>query len=347
MGVSVGDAEVTVVCVPRDHYSDVEKSLEALVANTTAPFEWIYVMGKVPRRTRSYLRAKSAEHGFRLVERNEHLTPNQARNIGSSLVETEYTVYLDNDAIVTAGWLEALLGCAKETGAWVVTPLILIGEPEQEAIHTAGGFVTIGDADDPRSLHKDHHQQGRRISEAPPESLVRRPCDFAEFHCMFLRSDTFEHTGALDEHLTSCREDNDLSLEVLNAGGEIWFEPEAVVAFLPPERLSLSEVPYISRRWGERANAASLEHFCSKHDLNTDHIDESLKFMNARRHCMFGALKRGGLRSGHAAPYSAGATPSPAPAPRSRTARRKLASWAFATERRLNRILVRPESTRF
>src|SRR5207249_8335576 len=65
--------------------------------------------------------------GFCLKKKTErHLVPNEARNIGLRRVRTRYVVFIDNDAVPAPGWLERMVECAEETGAWVVGPLYLV-----------------------------------------------------------------------------------------------------------------------------------------------------------------------------------------------------------------------------
>ena len=92
-----------------------------------------------------YLQRESSEKGFLLITTEHHISPNQARNLGLKEVKTKYVVFIDNDALVTPGWLEALVRCAEETGAWVVGPLCLIGEIGAGVVHVAGGNVHFKD----------------------------------------------------------------------------------------------------------------------------------------------------------------------------------------------------------
>jgi GT2 family glycosyltransferase len=272
-------ARVTIVVVPRDRYGVTERALENLYEHTPQPFELVYVDVASPRRTRRYLEAQARERGFRLLRFDDHLAPNQARNAGVGLVDTEYTVFVDNDVIVTPGWLPPLVERADETGAWVVGPLYLIGELELGWIHAAGGELHFDGSGDDRMMRSDHLLQGQVLSELP-ELPPARACDFAEFHCMLVRTDTFDRIGPLDEALLSTREHEDLALAVRAQGGTVWTEPRSVVTYLPPPRhpklvgafgppLRVSDVPYFARRWSERWNEDSVEHFRVKHGLGT------------------------------------------------------------------------------
>lgn len=285
------EPRVTVVCTQRDHHHDTTRSLDALLARTTVPFDLVYVLCPAPRKVTADLRRRAIEDGFTLVEPDRYLTPNQARNGVMDRVETEYVAFVDNDAIVTDGWLEGLLDCADATGAALVGPLQLYGPLEDGAIHLAGGWLHLDKSTSPRTLRIEHRYQGLGVDEVP-EPLRRERCHFAEYHCMLARTAVLAEVGPLDEGFLSAREVEDLAFRVAAVGGSVWFEPEAVVAFLPPTELRhLRDVTFISRRWGERANRASHEHFLTKYDLNRSHLS-ALGFANCQRRPIFGGLRR-------------------------------------------------------
>ncbi|HEY6050031.1 MAG TPA: glycosyltransferase family A protein, partial [Thermoanaerobaculia bacterium] len=126
---------VTVVVVPRERYSQSERSLEGLYEHTTMPFDLVYVDAGGPPPVRRYLEEAARRRGFRLIRVDRYLGQNAARNLTRGLVKTEYVVFLDNDVLVTPGWLEKIVECADETGAWIVGPLYLEGELERQMIH--------------------------------------------------------------------------------------------------------------------------------------------------------------------------------------------------------------------
>ena len=107
---------LTVVIVPRERFSCTQESLESLLENTSIPYNLVYVDGNSPPPICRYLRTQAQTHGFRLLRFDRFLSPNQARNIGLSQVKTPYVVFLDNDVIVSPGWLSSLVDCAEATG---------------------------------------------------------------------------------------------------------------------------------------------------------------------------------------------------------------------------------------
>ena len=108
---------VTIIVVPRDHFSDTKESLESIYANSDTDFQLVYVDGNSPPSIARYLRIQAKARGFRLIRSERYLSPNHARNLGAEGVDTRYIIFIDNDVIVAPNWLQPLVQCADETGA--------------------------------------------------------------------------------------------------------------------------------------------------------------------------------------------------------------------------------------
>jgi hypothetical protein len=184
-------------------------------------------------------------------------------------VGTRYVVFIDNDVLVTPGWLDALVTCAEETGAWAVGPLYCIGPPELETIHMAAGVCHVLEENGRRRLVDQHRLVGKRWVDVR-DSLRREPAQMIEYHCLLLRMEALERVGPLDEALLSDREHHDLCLLIERAGGAIYFEPASVVTWMAPPPLAWSDLPFFLRRWSESWNRSSLEHFDRKWKLDED-----------------------------------------------------------------------------
>ena len=260
---------VTIVVVPRERFSFALPSLESIWRFTTPPFRLVYVDAGSPRHVRRELQRRAAALGFDLVRVDRCLTPNKARNIGLRHVRTRYVVFLDNDALVMAGWLDALVGCAEDTGAAICGPLQLIGDPREQVIHLAGGVGRIVEEDGRRRFHDAHHLTGRRVPDVR-DQLVRTGTEQVEFHCMLVRSAVFERFGRLDEGLLNAQEHADLCLTVRGAGLSIVLEPASVVTYVPPPPFALSDLPFFLLRWSEDWTRRSLEHFAAKWQLDAN-----------------------------------------------------------------------------
>ena len=202
---------VTVVVVPRERFSFTQRSLEHLLAHTEQPFELIYVDGGSPPGVREYLEQQASLRDFRLIRTDHYLVPNAARNLALAQVRTKYVVFLDNDALVSPGWLSKLVDCAESTGAWVVGPVYCEREPIATRIHMAGGMAEIVSEHGRRVFRESYCFAGQSLAKIAP-SLRREPVQMIEFHCVLVRRDAFDRLGPLDEQLMSAAEHTDLCL---------------------------------------------------------------------------------------------------------------------------------------
>lgn len=267
------EPQVTLVIVPRERFSVTERSLKNVYEYTTYPFELVYVSGGTTNRFKSYLENESRRRHFKFIHTDRYLSPNQARNLALPHVKSKYVVFLENDVLVTPGWLEALVGCAEETGAWVVGPLYLLGELELQTIHMAGGTLNMMEHQGKRILHDEHRFVDTPISELTAP-LERGTCDYVEFHCMLVRTDVFERLGPLDEKLLSIHEHIDLAMAVSRSGGAVYVEPNAKATYIPPPPGEWFDLPYIMIRWGDAWNLSSVGHFKEKWGVS------ALRFFN-------------------------------------------------------------------
>jgi GT2 family glycosyltransferase len=263
---NMSSPDVTIVVVPRDHFSDTEESLASILAHTPPDCPLVYVDGGSPRSVAAYLQAQAAARPFELVRFDHFLAPNHARNIGARRATTRYIVFIDNDVVVGPGWLSALVECADATGAAVVGPLNFERRPFFQHVHFAGGDARI-------ETTEEAGVQRRRLVDRIhktkyPESHAET--DAAEFHCMLVRTDTLRRLGGLDENMLSTRENIDFCLAVRQGGETVYFEPRSRINYLPPHPLKLSDGPYFALRWSDLWDLSSFYHLRDKWNLDED-----------------------------------------------------------------------------
>jgi GT2 family glycosyltransferase len=284
--------KVTLVVVPRERFSYTRQSLESIYQHTKYPFNLIYVDGNSPRHIRQYLQQQADEKQFILVHSEQYLSPNQARNIGLKYVKTKYLVFVDNDIHVAEGWLEKIVQCAEETEAAVVCPLVCIGKQLHSKVHLAGGeariFLEVKNDKMRRKVHEKHYFVNRSLAEIQAQ-LQRKECEFAEFHCMLVRTNLFNQITSLDEKLLTTREHIDFSMTVTNLGKKIYCEPNSIVTYVPDSGFEWSDLPYFMLRWSDAWEVASLEHFMEKWDLTKKdkYFKKRYKRLGQRRHQAF------------------------------------------------------------
>ncbi|MEO0683913.1 MAG: glycosyltransferase family 2 protein, partial [Cyanobacteria bacterium J06649_11] len=136
-----------------------------------------------------------------------------------------------------------------------------------------------------RKVHEVHYFVNRKVADVK-EELHRKKCEFAEFHCMLVRTQIFEKIGLLDEGFLSTREHIDFCMTVNNAGGSIYCEPTSVVTYVTGLKWEIPELSFFLLRWSNAWEVASLSHFAEKWDLPTKdkYFDKRYKRMGHRRH---------------------------------------------------------------
>ncbi|EDX85214.1 hypothetical protein S7335_2913 [Synechococcus sp. PCC 7335] len=244
--------------------------MQSIYDHTQIPFDLVYVDGNSPPPVQEYLEAQAQARQFDLVRTEYYLFPNQSRNIGLARVKTPYLVFVDNDVIVSPGWLAALLTCAEETGAAVVGPLMCHKEPIHKEIHFAGGESHVWvDKLGRRRIRERMLKQGQKVEAALP-TLQRTPTELAEFHCVLIRRSVFEQLGALDEGMLNTKEHLDFCMTVAQLGEKIYFEPAAIVTYVAGPPIERSDMTYFMLRWSDEWTLKSLNHFRNKWNVVED-----------------------------------------------------------------------------
>jgi len=281
----VTEPQITIIVVPRERFSYAQKSLESLYEHTEIPFKLVYVDGNSPKKLESYLEEQAQLKGFKLLRTDYYLYPNQARNLGLQYVDTKYLAFVDNDVIVSPGWLKSLVQCAEETNAAVVGPLMCQYEPIHQEIHFAGGESHIWiDKLGRRRLREKMYHQGKTVIEMR-DQLKRTETELAEFHCVLVRRSLFDKIGRLDEAMLNTKEHLDFCMTVREAGETVYFEPSSLVTYVPGSPQELADVHYYMLRWSNAWTMASLNQLKKKWELAEDgYFQSKYQKLGWRRH---------------------------------------------------------------
>jgi glycosyl transferase family 2 len=119
------EPSTTIAFVFRERLSSTLPCLEHLLCSTPGPYNLICIDGGAPESISASLRQLASRHGFTLIRSEDYLSPNESRNLALMHVQTRYVAFVDNDVKVCQDWLEPLVRCAEETGAWLVAPLYM------------------------------------------------------------------------------------------------------------------------------------------------------------------------------------------------------------------------------
>ncbi|MFI5003719.1 MAG: glycosyltransferase [Solirubrobacterales bacterium] len=135
--------------------------------------------------------------------------------------DCEYLVFLNNDTIPTAGWLDALMDLAARTPAAAAVGAKLLFP--NGTIQHAG--VTISRDGWPRHLYAGFPGEHPAVNRS-------RAVAAATGACLLVRSEDFEQLGGFDSAFHNGYEDVDLCLRLGQRGREVWYCHDSVVYHL-------------------------------------------------------------------------------------------------------------------
>lgn len=230
-----------------------KKCLESIRRYTSEPHEIIFVDNGSRDGTVEWLRRVVSENSnYRLIENKENKGFAAGCNQGIREARGEFILLLNNDVIVTEGWLSGLINCLKSSpDAGIVGPMtnnisglqrIKVDYKKEEEID-----------DFARRFHETY--MGRRIPH-------RRIVGF----CMLFRRELIDRIGLLDETFgTGNFEDDDLCLRAELAGFRNYIAADVFIHHYGSRSFIGNKIDYNAtmggnrKRFNEKWNAISVD----------------------------------------------------------------------------------------
>src|SRR4051812_13226425 len=266
----MSDPRTTIVITQRERYTPSLRFLEAILDRAGAPARVIVVDGGSPSPVREWHDELGARRDLLLLRVEHALAPPEARAAALPFVTTEFTAFVDNDVVMSDGWLETLERAADDTGAWAVGPLYLHGFPtgtfDAPRIHMAGGHCRIVEVDGKRRLDVDMASYDVLASDVWPAARFRT--GLIEYHCALVRTHFVCADGVHDTGLRTGHDMYDLCLKVAAAGGQCWLEPEATMFYDRPDRIDDADRELYALRWSRAWDTVTLDHFIEAWELD-------------------------------------------------------------------------------
>lgn len=184
----------------------LKQCIDSIFEHTDVPYEIIVIDNGSTDGTAEYLASMRGQIRYRLMDRNYGFAG--AVNRGMMMAKGQTIVLLNNDAVVTEGWLENMLYClSSDERIGLVGPVSNYISGEQQ-IET--GYGTI----------EEMHAFAAEFNRS--DAAKWQPVDRLAGFCLLLRRELWERTGYLDEgYLLGNYEDDDYMIRVRLQGSRL------------------------------------------------------------------------------------------------------------------------------
>lgn len=226
-------------------------TLDSLEEHTSLPYELIIVDNGSEDGTVDFLKKYSGKkENVKCIYNPENLAFSKANNQGMRIARGEYILLLNNDVILTDGWLKKLLRCmesSEHTGA--VGPCTNIASGPQKV---NPGYSSLEGLSNYAAAFSLKHA-GRWVD-----------CHRLNAFCFLIRRSVIEQVGMLDERFgPGGFEDYDYCLRIRQGGFKIMLAGDTYVHHIggqgyEPNKLNYNDLRYVNKhifieKWCKRA----------------------------------------------------------------------------------------------
>ena len=175
----------TIIIVTYNRLEYTRLCVDSIVAHTPEPYQLIVVDNASSDGTVDYLRERFGDDAVIANDSNEGFV--KAANRGMASAKGRYVLLLNNDTVVTPGWLAALQAAAERTPDAGIVSGKIIGPDGR--VQLAGAYIAFdGSA----------RMIGEGLPEDPSLATEREVC-YVGGHCMLIRREVIESIGLLDD----------------------------------------------------------------------------------------------------------------------------------------------------
>jgi len=211
------------VIIPTYNNLALTRSCLKSIQEHTSPgaYEIIVVDNGSTDGTPEFLREMARLGLVRVLLNNQNLGFGKACNQGAHAARGEFLLFLNNDTVVTPGWLEELVRGARENAQVAAVGAKLL-YPDDTVQHAG---VSIGDERKLFHIYKHFHKDHPAVNK-------ERTFQCLTAACLLVKRRLFFQVGGFNEEFENGYEDVDLCLNLVHQGFRLLYNPRAVVYHL-------------------------------------------------------------------------------------------------------------------
>jgi len=250
----------SIIILTHNQLEYTKKCVDSIFEHTGEPFELIAVDNGSTDGTAEYLESEARSHRagvrIKIIKNKENFGFAVGNNQGMAEAKGDYIILMNNDVVVTPGWLERLAACAERSPrAGIVGPM---------SNYVSGPQLAKGVAYDTTSLAGLN-----KFSQLFAERYVGQAKPFWRVvgFCMLIKRAVIEKIGGLDGRFGLGNfEDDDFSLRAALAGFESWIAEDCFVHHFGSRTFAGAAIDYreslhtnweiFKQKWGIPADVA-------------------------------------------------------------------------------------------
>lgn len=198
----------------------LKQAMESMERNTQWPFEVIVVDNASDDGTQEFVLNSNFKMDGQYIRNEENKGFAIPNNQGAKVAKGTYLCFLNNDVIVTKGWLTAMMKVFSEEKA--------VGIVGARLVHPGKGTIQHAGIIEHTSSKMPDHIYFNQPMDYPP-AMIRKQYFAVTGACMLVPKALYDEIGGLDEDYWCGWEDMDFCQKVRRKGYRIYYEPTALV----------------------------------------------------------------------------------------------------------------------
>ncbi len=227
--------KVSVVMLTWNALEYTRKCVQSIQQHTAIPYEIIFTDNASSDGTQKYLDGLVRQNpNFKLVKNKENIGFAAGNNQGVKAAESEFVMLLNNDVLVSDGWLEGMLAVLeKDAAIGAVGPITNYISGLQRLAE-----VPYRDDDDAAFHHFAWQVKSKNAGKITPR---RRLAGFA----MLMRKELYNALGGFDESFGSGNfEDDDLCLRIRQEGYALMVDESTYIHHFGSQTFKANKMDY-------------------------------------------------------------------------------------------------------